>query len=234
VKKQFLYTQQWPERKIDVHKIDNHVTLASQLKSKTNNRSRWNKAEVYKIAGNVLRKFSVKGNYIGLSDTYISEIISTLSPQIEGQVVNCEWNKSRAEMTKKHTELVNQLDSNSHSFFAGDIFKKIEESENTYSIIDLDLMWCLNEEKLNKIVKGVEKAATNKCCLLLWTCYGHAITQDKYNNEMRPQLIKSLRNDFKILDHKSLKYRDNVIPIKVEILILSRRNRKQTTKEKRR
>jgi hypothetical protein len=226
---QSTQTYNWQEVWVDTNKIEDTITLASQVrnwytKDISTRLNRWNKAEVYKIAGNILREFSIKGSYIGLGGFYIPEIIQAFGKQIKGSVINCEKKKKYIPPLEEHTELLNKIYKHPKFFLArGNIFRTIQKSKDRYSILDLDLMMCLDEEKLNKITDAVEKAAANKCLLCLWTCYGKAIHEDEYNSFARPQLLEKLTENFKILTHKSIKYRDNVIPMKVELLALSRR-----------
>jgi len=206
-----------PQNRSSINKSDDYINIEIGLA----NFNRYNKDKVYKIARNVLYKSGIKGNYIGLGGFYIREIAEALGPQVK-KITNCE-NKEKyiADLEDYYAEQC--FESNKHSLYIGDIFDRIQNSEEKFSVIDLDLTWCLNKEKLAKILCGIEKAAANKCLVALWSCYGRAITEKKYDEEIRPLLLRRLRENFKIIEHKAFKYRDNVIPIKVELVALKRK-----------
>ena len=202
-------------------------------------KNRKNKSEVYKLAKNVLCNISLKGNYIGLGAAFIPEIYDTLSPQIEGLVLNCENDSKSAHKLRSYTKLIRKTyrklnKKTDFALYEGDIFEAMKYLPHKFSIVDLDLMEYLGTtkkgykpKKVERIVKSLKVCTTNKSALILWSLYGKCNWECQYDEEFRPKLLRQIASDFKILDIYSYKYRDNYIPVKVELLVLQKRKRKK-------
>ena len=202
-------------------------------------RNRTNKSEVYKRASEILSKCNISGSYCGLSAAYFGEIYQTLSPNVQGLFVNCEYKKSLANQLKDYTSILSWLYNTEFKLFEGNIFDCLNKTKNKFSIVDLDLMTCMAtplfsaRQKLEPILESIENSTTQKFMLLLWSTYGmKALTEERYDTEVRDTLLKMIRMKHKILEHKNFKYCDNHIPIKVELLALSKRQQRRKKNDK--
>jgi hypothetical protein len=195
-----------------------------------------NKNEVYKRTSDILYKYGIKGNYVGLAAAHAPDIYEVLSPQAQGKIVNCEKNKDSANKLIYYTGLANQFYKDKFSLYEGDIFQYMNETDNVFSIIDLDLMEMLGSawtedivhiNKINRIVNSVQKSSSNKFLLMIWSTIGmKVITRDQYDEKVRPAILKAIGKPFRILKHVPFRYCDNSIPIRVELLVAQKRRKK--------
>jgi hypothetical protein len=80
------------------------------------------------------------------------------------------------------------------------------------------------QEGITPIIESIENSTTKKFLLILWSCYGmKALTEKRYDEEVRDVLLREIRKKHKILQYLPFKYCDNHIPIKAEILALRRK-----------
>lgn len=224
-KEKWLRTTKPPEYSVILDKIRPEV--------QGTRKNRFNKAEVYKQASEIAKSICISGSYCGLAAAYSYEIRSAFKTTINGLFVNCENNKKLANQLKDYTSILSWLYNMDFSIYQGNIFDCLASTKHKFSIVDLDLMSCLAtpnytaQQKIEPIVKSLENAVSNRFLLILWSCYGmKALTEERYDQEVRPTLIKTIREKYKILRYRNYKYCDNHIPIKVEILGLEQRRKK--------
>lgn len=193
-------------------------------------KNRNNKAEVYKRASEICHSFNISGNIISLSAGYSAEIYQAFVPAISGKFVSCEYKKSLANQLRDYTSLISWLYNTEFRLYEGDIFDCLAKTQDKFSIVDLDLMTCLAtplfsaRQKIKPILESIENSTTQKFMLLLWSTYGmKALTEERYDTEVKDTLLRMIKRKYKILEHKNFKYCDNRIPIKVELLALRRR-----------
>jgi hypothetical protein len=191
-------------------------------------RFRHNKQYIYEQAKLILDKHNITGEYIGLAADRMEEIYSTFNPHIT-RFTNCEIRNDFYSVLKQETGILNQEYENSpFCFYSGDIYERMLFNPDTYSVIDLDLMKCLRAEDIEQIFHSITWASKDKCLVMLWSSYGHAITERYYDFDVKPEIRKQCCKYFHRLDYRSFKYRDNVIPMKVEMLTLKNRVRSIT------
>lgn len=212
----------------------NNLSLISRFRPsiEKSRKSRKNKSEVYKKARNVLSKFSIKGNYIGLAAAFAYEISQDLGLSPKSRVVNVEKNRNYVEQLAPFTDILSWLNNERFFLKHANIIDFLQNSSERFSIIDLDLMKCLatpntsGEQHIKPILDCLKNSTTNKFLLMLWSCYGmKALTEERYDSEVRNVLLREVRKNYKVLEYVPLKYCDNRIPIKVEILALRKMRR---------
>jgi hypothetical protein len=200
--------------------------------------SRNNKTEVYRIANRLLNKHKISGKYVGLAEAYADDIFLTLKPHIQNTFVNYERDNRKIEQIIGYQTILQSLWPKV-SFVAknADI---LDCSESNVSIIDLDLMECLStpkqtaNQKVSRLFSCVNKISANRSLVMIWSCYGmKVISESQYDTIVRPEILLQFASNFRILEHKIYKYCDNHIPIKVELLVISRRhnNRRRKNEE---
>jgi hypothetical protein len=197
-------------------------------------KNRTNKSEVYKKVKNVLSDLCIQGDYIGLAAGYAYEIGQDLGLSFKSRIVNVEKNRSYADQLEPFTDILNWLNNGRFFLARGDVINILNDSMEKFSIIDLDLMKCLatpnttGEQNIQPIVSCLKNSTTNKFLLMLWSCYGmKALTEKRYDTEVRDTLLREIRKEYKILKYIPFKYCDNHIPIKVEILGLEKKKKRK-------
>lgn len=198
-------------------------------------RNRNNKAEVYKRASGIAKKYSLFGSYIGLAAAYAANIYETFNGSITQTFSNCEKNRTYYNKLLSFTRKLNKLYKNiDFRLYNDDIVWCLQNAqqlqENKFAIVDLDLMSCLAtpnkspKEIVTPILDSLEFATKNRFLLMLWSAYGmKALTEERYDKEVRPFILKYLSKKYAILSYSPFKYCDNHIPIKVEIFALRKR-----------
>lgn len=177
-----------------------------------------------------MRDMRISGSYIGLAAAYADQIYESLAPQVKGLILNCEGHKDSAESLSWFTKIVNYLyQTPRFQLYTGNIFNAAHEVSEKFAVVDLDMMKCLQtnkapaQKRIEPIIQLLNNCTANKFILLLWSCYGRAITEQAYDEQVRNIVVRSLAQNWRIVTHQPFKYCDNHIPIKVELFALTKR-----------
>ena len=114
-----------------------------------------------------------------------------------------------------------------------DIIDFMCRSYREYSILDLDLMNCLDEFSIGEIARATKCAAADNCLLALWHTPDRRKGNSKHrlNHVVRPAVRKRLekwfyiKDDVKIDYYESQKGTNTGYPMRVELLILKRKRK---------
>jgi hypothetical protein len=132
------------------------------------------------------------------------------------EMVNAfELNKDMFNFMKHTTQNVCNV-----KIFNKDIVKYLLNTEDRFSIFDLDLMVFLDQNKIDNICNGINNSGLFNIVVLIASCIGRKITEEEY---LSYDFEKILKQKYDIEIHYSKKYRDAVIPMRYELFKLRKK-----------
>lgn len=216
-------------------KAKNLAKKLEQLRpiSNTMHSTRDGKQQVYEKAADQARRFGIKGNYVGLAAQYMPEIFTTYHGVINGLALNIERNEEMYQGLVPYTKAINncfpyRLHHTKFQLCCDNILRALVHNAlllHKVSVIDLDLMCCINTRGggvIDDIVTAAKVAATEVHQLLVWTMVGRNITYEGYGY-YADKLDRRLFEHFRLVDYAKDIYRDHKVPMAAERYILRRR-----------
>jgi len=170
-------------------------------------------AELWRTTETFLEKMA----YCGLVANQLDTIRNRLGP--EARIVSCEVDETMYQKQKSLARFLN-LDI---ELKKENIFSFLENTEEKFNILDLDLMTRLTSvRQLESWIKIIVKSTQEKSVVNLTTTIGRNTTEKKYNEiiEEIPELFESL--NCKVVKHFRGKYRERMAPMRYEHLVLDK------------
>ena len=110
-------------------------------------------------------------------------------------------------------------DSAAH-LISGDMFGFLAETEERFTVFDIDLMMYMREPIVDKLAALIHRTAGQRAVICVASCIGRKITEDEYKELMPSRLLEKL--DLKILANYSGGYCDHVAPMRYELVVVER------------
>lgn len=104
--------------------------------------------------------------------------------------------------------------------FNEDILKYLKNTNDKFSIFDLDLMIFLNQNKIDNICKLINNTGLFDVVVLIASCIGRKISEDQYFSYDFESVFKQ---KYDIETHYGEKYKDAVIPMRYELFKLRKK-----------
>lgn len=102
----------------------------------------------------------------------------------------------------------------------GDIFWYLDETEERYTVFDIDLMMYVKGSTVDQIASAVNRTAGQRAVISVASCIGRKITEAEYRTLMPSRLIEKLK--LRVLANYSGGYCDHVAPMRYELLAVER------------
>ena len=154
--------------------------------------------------------FYARGNKLKIlnyNDNEINLIYAVEKNKLLAALLKHKWSKSTLKISILDTDILNLTD----------------ENLGIFNFFDFDLTCQLNEQKINQIAQVVHSHMANKTAINIITSYGHGLTTDKYENELRPYLIRQFKNcGMNVYQHEYGSYKDSRIPMMYEHILVEK------------
>lgn len=153
--------------------------------------------------------------YVGLPANQILSVIRKYG----GKVWACERNP---KMLRFMQFLKGKFFSESPARVIGkDIFEFLSETEERFTVFDVDLMLYMREQTIAKLAAALNRAAGQRAVVSIASCIGRKITEGEYKRLMPSQLVERL--EFRVLASYSGGYCDHVAPMRYELIAMERK-----------
>lgn len=154
-------------------------------------------------------------DYLGLPANQIIDVIRKYD-----NVVACETNKKTYSDMCRLKEIY--CPTSNALILQENIIEYMFNTENKYTIIELDLMEHLNSiEKIEHLGASIRSAGANRVVVCITSCLGRKVSSDFYKEHMPKYLIRDLEREYRVKVYNN-KYADSTTTMKYEILILDR------------
>jgi hypothetical protein len=108
-----------------------------------------------------------------------------------------------------------------------DIFKYLNSTNNKFNVFDFDLMEALDENRVKQIIDVVDKTALSRAIICIISVGGRSISSKEYKDIMPKVLINEIGNKgiWRIINKPfSGKYKDIIMPMRVEIVVIEKQS----------
>lgn len=118
------------------------------------------------------------------------------------------------------------------SFYMGDIFDFLGETDKKFSVYDFDLMCIITNKLLDKIAEAIHNTSQTTSVINVTTCGGRNITELQYDMLMPDPLFRRLEElGWCVLSSYSEKYVDSVMPMRSELFVLEKKINENSRKK---
>jgi len=182
--------------------------------------SRVGKEGMYKQIDLLVRMFLQEDSkydpkYIGLPANQLLYMIQKYG----NNVVACEWDKKMFEFMRNIKARF--APNSTASIYHGDIFSYLEETDQSFSLFDFDLMQHLFKPDIDRMASVIAKTAEATAIVNVASCIGRTRTEQEYRRIMPDTLIEALqKHDCFTVGNYSDGYSDRVTPMRYELLVV--------------
>jgi hypothetical protein len=175
-----------------------------------------------------LEEKEISGAYVGLAAAYSPEIFTLFREHLECSFVNCQISKDDFNELTKYQKLIDKTYSkkgNSVNFelFNEDINEYLLNTNKKFSVYDLDFMFVLSHDNINKMVEAISNSVKLPAVVAVWHASGRATTNDKVDYIFRPYLKTKLAKVFNISEYSKINYYEG-FPMRCDVFTLEQKN----------
>jgi hypothetical protein len=177
--------------------------------------SRVGKEGMYKQIDLLVHLFLEEPKYIGLPANQLLYIIQKYGDDVTA----CEWDKKMFEFMRNIKARF--APSSVASIHRGDIISYLEDTEESFSLFDFDLMQHLYEEDIERMAEAIARTSQSVSVVNVASCIGRARTEEEYREIMPSLLIEKLeKQGCSVIENYSDGYADRVTPMRYELLVV--------------
>lgn len=177
--------------------------------------SRVGKEGMYKQIDLLVHFFLDDPKYIGLPANQLIYMIR----KYNGNVVACEWDRRMFEFMRNLKARF--APESAVTIYKGNIFDYLEETDETFSLYDFDLMQHLHEDDIKRMAEAVVRTTEPLSIVSVASCIGRSRTEEEYRETMPSLLIEEINKcGGSIVRSYSDGYADRVTPMRYELLVV--------------
>lgn len=182
-----------------------------------NIQSRYEKDAMYARLEIYIHEYLYETFYVGLPANQLIDVVKKYD-----NVVACERDEVMFNFMIDLNKYIIEKDIEIEN---DNVFNYLNSTSKKFNVFDLDLMEAVNEERIINIADGIKRTAMDIAIVLLVSIGGRHISIAEYKNLMPKRLIDELEKDglWKVINNPfSGKYKDVIIPMRYEILVIEK------------
>lgn len=182
-----------------------------------NIQSRYEKDAMYARLETYIHEYLYETFYVGLPANQLIDVAKKYD-----NVVACERDEVMFNFMIDLNKYIIEKDIEIEN---DNVFNYLNLTSKKFNVFDLDLMEAVSEERIINIAEGIKRTAMDVAVVLLVSIGGRHISIAEYKNLMPKRLIDELERDgcWRVINNPfSGKYKDVIIPMRYEILVIEK------------